>query len=133
VRQFLHAGTENLQTRYGPIPGYDYGTSRVAHSPVTLADLRALEHTVGWSAQDTEALKKAADVLSDQAEAMVDSWRAQIGAQPHLAKWFIGRDGKPDEDYKAAVKKRFVQWVMDTCTEALSSRTHSAQSLRSWR
>ena len=28
----------------------------------------------------------------------------------------IGRpDGKPDEAYKAAVKKRFVQWARDTC------------------
>jgi Protoglobin len=25
-------------------------------------------------------------------------------------------DGKPDETYKAAVKRRFVQWVIDTCT-----------------
>jgi hypothetical protein len=114
VRQFLHAGTENLKTRYAPIPGYDY--SRVAPSPVTLSELRALEHTVGWTAQDAEALKMAAAVLSDQAEALVDSWRAQIGAQPHLAKWFVGPDGKPDEAYKAAVKKRFVQWVIDTCT-----------------
>jgi hypothetical protein len=53
---------------------------------VTLDDLRALERAVGWTAQDAEALKMAADVLSDQAEALVDSWRAQIGAQPHLAK-----------------------------------------------
>jgi len=75
-----------------------------------------LEHSVGWTAQDAEALKMAADVLSDQAEALVDSWRAQIGAQPHLAKWFVGPDFKPDEAYKAAVKKRFVQWVIDTCT-----------------
>jgi hypothetical protein len=27
-----------------------------------------------------------------------------------------GPDGKPDDAYKAAVKKRFVQWVIDTCT-----------------
>jgi hypothetical protein len=36
-----------------------------------------------------------------------------IGSQPHLAKWFFAPDGKPDEAYKAAVKKRFVQWVRD--------------------
>ena len=98
----------------GSIPGYDY--SRVAHSPVTFSDLRALEHTVGWTAQDADALKMVSDVLGDQAEALVDSWRAQIGTQPHLAKWFLGPNGKPDEAYKAAVKKRFVQWVIDTCT-----------------
>jgi hypothetical protein len=108
--------TAEIGERSAPIPGYDYGSSRAAHSPVTLSDLRALERTVGWTAQDAEALKMAADVLGDQAEALVDSWRAQIGAQPHLAKWFVGPDGKPDDTYKAAVKKRFVQWVIDTCT-----------------
>jgi hypothetical protein len=35
---------------------------------------------------------------------MVDSWRPIIGAQPHLAKWFLAPNGKPDDDYKAAVK-----------------------------
>jgi hypothetical protein len=102
---------ERLETKHGPTPGYDYGTSRATHSPVTLDDLRALERAVGWTAQDAEALKMGADVLSDQAEALVDSWRAQIGAQPQLAKWFVGPDGKPDEAYKAAVKRRFVQSV----------------------
>ena len=46
---------------------------------------------------------------------MVDSWRAIIGNHPFLAKWFSGPDGNPDEVYKAAVKKRFVQWVSDLC------------------
>ena len=46
------------KTKIGGVgAGYDYGTSRAAHSPVTLDDLRALERTVGWTAQDAEALK----------------------------------------------------------------------------
>lgn len=116
VRQFLHAGTESLREKYGAVEGYDYGTLRAAHSPVTLDELRELERTVGWTEDDAQALRLAADVLADQAEAMVDSWRAQIGAQAHLVKWFLGPDGKPDESYKAQVKKRFVQWVIDLCT-----------------
>jgi len=98
------------------LPGYDYGTARSAHSPLTLADLKALEQTAGFTDDDRTALKQAGEVLADQAEALVDSWRAEIGKQHHLAKWFFGPDGKPDESYKAAVKKRFVQWVIDTCT-----------------
>ena len=97
------------------IHGYDYGTARSAHSPVTLDELQALEQTLGWTDADREALKMAGAVLAGQEEAMVDSWRAVIAQQPHLAKWFFGPDGKPDEDYKAAVKKRFVQWVGDLC------------------
>jgi hypothetical protein len=44
---------------------------------------------------------------------MVDTWPSAIAAQPHLVKWFFGPDGKPDDNYKAKVKKRFVQWVLD--------------------
>ena len=97
------------------IAGYDYGTARAARSPVTLDQLRELEATVGWTSVDSQAIAMAGEVLAGQEEAMVDSWRAIIGDHPFLAKWFFGPDGKPDEAYKAAVKKRFVQWVADLC------------------
>ncbi len=98
------------------ISGYDYATPGAAHSPLTLDELHALEQAVGWTGHDARALRAAGEVLHDHAEALVDSWRTEIGKQPHLAKWFFGPDGKPDEAYKAAVKKRFVQWVIDACT-----------------
>jgi Protoglobin len=97
------------------IGGYDYGRSSVARSPVTLEELRQLEATVGWSDGDVEILQRHGDLFRNNAERMVDSWRAVIGAQPHLAKWFFGPEGKPDEEYKAKVRKRFVQWVLDAC------------------
>ena len=97
------------------IRGYDYGAPRSARSPVTLAELRELEATVGWTGADRQAIAMATDVLAGQEEAMVDSWRAIIAGHPFLAKWFFGPDGQPDEAYKAAVKKRFVQWVADLC------------------
>lgn len=98
------------------IPGYEYGAAHVAQSPVTRDELRQLEATVGWSADDARVLHDAAELLIPRAEALVDHLRAQIGRQPHLAQWFFGPDGKPDEAYKAAVKKRFVRWVTDLCT-----------------
>ena len=98
------------------IPGYEYGAAHVAQSPVTRDELRQLEATVGWSADDARVLRDAAELLIPRAEALVDHLRAQIGRQPHLAQWFFGPDGKPDEAYKAAVKKRFVRWVTDLCT-----------------
>jgi hypothetical protein len=97
------------------IAGYDYGRDDVARSPVSLDELRQLEATVGWSAEDAQVLQRHGDLFRDNAERMVDSWRAAIGAQPHLAKWFFGPDGRPDDEYKARVKKRFVQWVLDAC------------------
>jgi hypothetical protein len=99
------------------IHGYDYGTASAAHSPVTVDELRILEKTVGWTETDGDALAMAAEVLAGQEEAMVDSWRSIIGEHEHLAKWFFGPDGKPDEAYKAAVKKRFVRWVTDLCRQ----------------
>ena len=47
---------------------------------------------------------------------MVAAWRTVIGAQPHLSMWFASPDGKPDDEYKARVKRRFVQWVIDVAT-----------------
>jgi hypothetical protein len=95
------------------IPGYEFGTRKSAVSPVSEEDLRLLEQTVGWSESDSSVLQKHADLIRHQAEHMVDSWRSVIGEQPHLAKWFFGPDGKADDEYKARVKRRFVQWVTD--------------------
>jgi len=99
----------------GPIPGYDYGSQRVGPSPVSLEELRQLERAADLTQEDDRWLRRASGILSDQAEAMVNTWRSRIGAQPELARLFFGSDGKPDEAYKAAVKRRFVKWVQDTC------------------
>ena len=98
------------------IAGYDFGSSSVARSPLTLEELRQMEETLGWTTKDAEILLKHSAFFEKQAEAMVDSWRAVIGAQPHLAQWFFAPDGRPDDDYKARVKSRFVQWVVDVAT-----------------
>jgi hypothetical protein len=98
------------------IHGYVYGNSTVARSPVTLDELQQLEATIGWTTEDARTLQGHEALFREHAEEMVDAWRAVIGSQPHLAKWFLAPDGKPDEPYKAAVKKRFVQWVIDVAT-----------------
>lgn len=97
------------------IPGYDYGSERAARSPVSLEELHQIEMAVGWSDEDSRVLQRQGNLFNSQAEHLVDAWRAVIGAQPHLAKWFFGPDGQPDENYKARVKMRFVQWVRDAC------------------
>lgn len=94
------------------IPGYSYGSAAVAKSPVALEELAKLEQAVGLTDEDRRYLRMAGDVLEDQAEAVVDCWRGIIGQQPHLAFYSQGPDA---EAYKVAVKRRFVQWVLDTC------------------
>jgi hypothetical protein len=97
-------------TARSSISGYDYGTSKSAASPVSETELSHLEQTVGWIATDAEVLARHADIFRAKAESMVDSWRAVIGSQPHLAYWFVKPDGAPVDAYKASVKRRFVQW-----------------------
>jgi hypothetical protein len=96
------------------IPGYEYGASSVAISPVSDNDLAQLEQTAGWTAGDVDVLARHADLFRAKAEDMVDSWREVIGCQRHPAHSFVKPDGKPDDDYKASLKRRFVQWVIDT-------------------
>jgi hypothetical protein len=97
------------------IPGYDYGRSTVAHSPLSLDDLRTIEQTIGWTDEDAELLRRHREIFIRHAEGMVNSWRAVIGAQSHLVKSFFGPHGEKDEEYAARVKPRFVQWVVDVC------------------
>jgi hypothetical protein len=108
--------TQPVSNNTATIPGYDFGSPRSAKSPVSTEDLSHLEQTLGWTQADQQALRRHAGLFEEQAEAMVASWREVIGAQPHLSKWFAGPDGKPDDEYKARVKRRFVQWVVDVAT-----------------
>jgi hypothetical protein len=105
--------SEKSRSAQSDIQGYDFGTPASTVSPVSEEDLRMLEQTVGWHEDDARVLQQHAELFRRQAEHMVDSWRSVIGAQPHLAQWFAGADGKPDDEYKARVKRRFVQWVTD--------------------
>ena len=71
------------------IAGHDFGSAHSAKSPVSAEELLQLEQTLGWTAHDAQLLRKHAPLFEAKAEEMVDSWRAIIGAQPHLAKWFF--------------------------------------------
>jgi Protoglobin len=97
------------------IPGYTYGTPESAKSPVSLADLELLKKTVNFTDEDQKYLRMAGEVLADQTEAVVKAWRAVIVANPHLAQYSFGPDGKPDAHYSAESGLRFRQWILDTC------------------
>lgn len=101
-----------------PIPGYDYGTPKSAVSPVSDSQLQELEQTAGWTAEDADTLRRHAHLFRAKAEYMVDSWRSVIGSQPHLFHWFAKPSGQVDDEYKARVKRRFVQWVIDVAVRS---------------
>jgi len=97
------------------IPGYTYGTSEAAKSPVSPAELEQLKQTLGFTSEDERYLRLAGEVLSDQTKAVVDTWRGIIAQAPHLAKHSKTSDGRPIPRYSEQSGLRFQQWILDTC------------------
>lgn len=97
------------------IPGYDYGASTVARSPLTLAELEDLKKALLWSEEDVRYLRLVGEVLADQVEKVLDVWYGFVGSQPHLVRYFFDIHGQPIGEYLSAVRKRFGQWILDTC------------------
>ena len=104
-----------MSTRTTAIAGYTYGAEEVSKSPVSLEELQRLKQTVTLTDEDVRNLRLAGNVLEDQTEEVIGAWRRVIGATPHLAYYFSAPDGQPDDEYKARVKERFKQWVLDVC------------------
>jgi hypothetical protein len=93
----------------------------IADSPVSGADLALMEQSALWTEQDADALRRAADILGPQREAILDVWYGFVGSHPYLLREFAGADGEPDAAYLASVRERFGQWIVDVCT-----RNHDA-------
>lgn len=105
------------------IPGYTFGTSAVATSPVTLEDFEQMKASVLFSDEDTKALRMSHDVVKDEVEAILDVWYGFVGSQPHLLASFTGKaDGEPLGDYLGAVRGRFGQWILDTARAEYDQR-----------
>src|SRR5690349_9573963 len=104
-----------MQTVVDKIAGYEYGASELATSPVTLQELDLLKQTITLDSEDVRYLRIAGEVLEPQTESIVSMWRGVINSMPHLATYFKNEAGKTDETYKARVKERFKQWIMDLC------------------
>jgi hypothetical protein len=98
------------------IPGYRLGDPALARSPIGLADLESLKATLLFGDADAAALRKAHEVVEHQIEAILDVWYGFVGSTPHLLAYFSDpRTGQPIPAYLAAVRKRFGQWILDTC------------------
>lgn len=97
------------------ISGYTYGTSAVAQAPFDLDDLERLKTSVMFTQEDERYLQVAGEVLRGQIDAILDLWYSVVGATPHLVATFAGIDGQPIPAYLDAVRKRFGQWILDTC------------------
>ncbi|MGL4618258.1 MAG: protoglobin domain-containing protein [Chroococcidiopsis sp.] len=100
------------------VAGYTYGTNNIARSPLTLEDLNLLKQTVLFTKDDEKYLRLAGEVLADQIDAVLDVWYSFVGSHPHLAQYFSTPDHQLIDGYLAAVRKRFAQWILDTCNRS---------------
>lgn len=97
------------------IPGYTYGEVQASRSPLNLEDLANLKKAVLFGPEDEKYLHMVGEVLEDQIEDILDVWYGFVGSQPHLVYYFSDERGEAIGDYLAAVRKRFGQWILDTC------------------
>jgi hypothetical protein len=98
------------------IPGYSFGMSEVAASPVSAEDVDLLKATLLWDENDDRYLRMAGEVLADQVDDVLELWYGYVGSHPHLVHYFTDREGEPIGDYLERVRARFAQWVRDVCS-----------------
>jgi hypothetical protein len=104
-----------MKTVARQIPGYTYGTSETAQSPVSATDLEQLKQSVGFTTDDERYLRMAGEVFQDRTKELVDTWRGVIAKTPHLARHSKDPEGNPIPRYSEASGLRFQQWILDTC------------------
>lgn len=98
------------------IPGYRLNDPALPRSPLTPADLGELKASLLFGDDDAAALRTAHDVVQDQIEAILDVWYGFVASTPHLLAHFKDRStGQPIGPYLDAVRRRFGQWILDTC------------------
>jgi len=91
-------------------------TNDVARSPLT-EDLNLLKQTVLFTEDDEKYLRLAGEVLADQIDAVSGCVVFLLGSHPHLAQYFSTPDNQLIDEY-LAVRKRFYQWILDTCNRS---------------
>lgn len=98
------------------IPGYRLNDPALPASPVSMAQLAELKGSLLFGDEDVAALRQAKTVVADQIEAILDVWYGFVGGTPHLLRYFSdAKTGEPIGPYLTAVRKRFGQWILDTC------------------
>jgi len=97
------------------IPGYTFGTDQVAKSPISMQQFEELKKSALFAEEDIVYLRLSADVLDDQVDELLKTWRGVIFDHPHLRAYDENpQTGEVDTEYAAAVARRFGQWVRDT-------------------
>lgn len=98
------------------IPGYRLNDPALPASPLSDRNFAELKGSLLFGDDDVAALRQAEGVVADQVEAILDVWYGFVGGTPHLLHYFTDTaTGQPIGAYLDAVRKRFGQWILDTC------------------
>jgi hypothetical protein len=104
------------------IPGYRLGDPALPASPLGGRDFEELKASLLFGPADLAALQRAHAILAPQVEAVLDVWYGFVGATPHLLAHFADpKTGAASTAYLGAVRKRFGQWILDTCRAEFDS------------
>lgn len=93
---------------------YDTASAGIASSSLSLRDLVLLKRMLLFTREDERYLQMAGEVLTDQAEMILDTWYDHMIANDYLAHYFT-RDGQPDMDYLNNLRPRFGSWIRELC------------------
>jgi hypothetical protein len=97
------------------IPGYDLGGDKVAKSPISMQEWEELKKSALFSEEDVVYLRLSEEILADQVQDLLKTWRGIIFDHPHLRAYDENpKTHEVDTEYAKAVAKRFGQWVLDT-------------------
>lgn len=108
-------GTETSSETPAPPPGYRFGDASLARSPISLEDFELLKQVIDFGPDDELALRLAGEILEDQVDAYLDAWYSFAARLPQLGQYSADASGKPIARYKDASRRRFRQWILDTC------------------
>ena len=96
-------------------PRLHHGQKSLAKAPFTLPDLESLKTTMLFTDGDIRYLRMSKAILADQTDAILDVWYGFVASTPELVTYFKNnKTGAPDVPIRAAVRKRFAQWIADT-------------------
>ncbi|TWI91488.1 protoglobin [Chitinophaga japonensis] len=93
---------------------YESTSAGMTSSTLSLRDLVLLKRMLLFTREDERYLQMAGEILSDQAEAILDIWYDHMVANDYLAHYFA-RDGQPDADYLNTLRPRFGNWIRQLC------------------
>lgn len=94
----------------------------------SIRDIIQLKRMLLFTKEDEQYLQLAGEVLSGQAEELLDAWYGYILGNDYLAYYFT-MDGQPDKDYLHTLRPRFSDWIRSLCQHPVTGQFHRFEEM----